>query len=159
MKKIIIAAVSKNNVIGRSDSSIPWHNKEDSKHFKNTTLGFPVIMGRKTFDVLAKPLEGRLNIIITRNNKLIVPFNDVKIFNSINQSLEYCEKESYEKVYIIGGGEIFLQSMPLADEMIISFMKFDAEGDLFFPEIGLNMWKIFSKVEKNTFNIITFVRK
>ena len=92
MKIILIAAVAKNNVIGRSTGEMPWHSKEDFQHFKQTTFGFPIIMGRKSFESLGKPLKGRLNIVLTKNSKLKEKFEEIMIFNSLEQAYEYCER-------------------------------------------------------------------
>ena len=91
MRKIIISAVAKNGVIGRSNGEMPWHVKEEFQHFKNTTLGFPIIMGRKSFDALGKPLNGRLNVVITANQDFTLPFDEVKIFHSLNKAVDYFE--------------------------------------------------------------------
>ncbi|MCL5029266.1 MAG: dihydrofolate reductase [Bacteroidetes bacterium] len=159
MKKIIISAIAKNGVIGRSNGEMPWHSKEEFQHFKSTTFGFPVIMGRVTFETLGKPLKGRLNVIITSNNNLKYDFNDVKIFNSLEQAFEFCESQKFEKVFIIGGGKIYKQAMKYVDEMIISIMNFEAEGDVFFPEINPRNWKIISSEKRNEFEILTYVRR
>jgi len=79
LKKIIIAAVAKNNVIGRSNGEMPWHSKDEFQHFKNTTFGFPVVMGRVTFETLGNPLPGRLNIVLTTNKELKNRFEDILI--------------------------------------------------------------------------------
>jgi len=135
LKIVIIAAVSKNGVIGRTNGEMPWHLKEEFRHFKNTTMGFPIIMGRKTFESLGKPLKGRLNIVVTRNQNLKLEFDEVKKFYSLKESLEYCLSLGKEKVFITGGGEIYNQAIGIADEMILSFLSFDAEGDVYFPKI------------------------
>ena len=142
MKIIIISAVAKNGVIGRSNGEMPWHVKEEFQHFKNTTLGFPIVMGRKTFETLGKPLKGRLNIILTNRKGINYPFEDVKIFHSLNEAYSFCQKENYEKLFVIGGGEIYRQAMDSADEMLISYMNFEAEGDVFFPNIDDEKWKV-----------------
>lgn len=159
MKIIIISAVAKNGVIGRSNGEMPWHVKEEFQHFKNTTFGFPVIMGRKTFETLGKPLKGRLNIILTNKTGKNYPFEDVKIFNSLKEAYSYCEKENYEKAFVIGGGEIYSQALATADELIISYMNFEAEGDVFFPKIESNLWKVESKEKRDEFEIYRYLRK
>lgn len=159
MKKIIISAVAKNGVIGKSNGEMPWHVKEEFKHFKNTTFGFPIVMGRKTFETLGKPLKGRLNCIVTKNKNYRVPFEEVKIFNDLEESFEYLEKANEKKIFIIGGGKIYEQSIYIADEMIISYMNFDAEGDVYFPKIDKNIWKIESKDKRDEFEIFYYVRK
>ncbi len=93
---------------------MPWHVKEEFQHFKQTTLGSAVIMGRKTFETLGKPLKGRENIIVTRNKNFKVDFEETKIFHSLDESINYCKSKKYEKVFIIGGGNIYKQAMPIA---------------------------------------------
>ncbi len=158
MRIIIISAVAQNGVIGRSNGDMPWHIKEEFQHFKNTTLGFPIIMGRKTFESLGKPLKGRLNIVITRDIERTFEFDDVKRFYSLNEAIEFCRTPGKEKIFIIGGGEIFKQGINIADEMIISFLDFEAEGDVFFPKIDEKIWKIESNEKRNKFEIVKYVR-
>jgi len=159
LKIILIAAVAKNNVIGRSTGEMPWHSKEDFQHFKHTTLGLPVIMGRKTFESLGKPLKGRLNIVLTKNLKLKKKFEEILIFDTLKNAYNYCESENHEKIFVIGGGQIFEKAIADADEMIISHMDFNAEGDVFFPKIDLSKWKISSGEKRSEFEIVTYMRK
>ena len=159
MKKIIISAVAKNGVIGRSNGEMPWHVKEEFQHFKNTTLGFPILMGRKSFDTLGKPLKGRLNVVITNNPEYKVPFEEVKIFHSLKNAVDYFESLKQEQIFIIGGGQIYKQAISLADEMIISIMDFEAEGDVFFPVIDEKVWEVKSSEKREQFEIIWYVRK
>jgi dihydrofolate reductase len=158
LKKIIISAISKNGVIGR-DGDLPWHNKEEFNHFKKTTIGFPMIMGRKTFDSLKVPLKDRLHIIVTKNIHLNYSFKEVKIFHSIKDALQFCEEENFEKIFIIGGGEIYRQTINIADELCISIMKMEVEGDTYFPEIDKNIWKEKSREEREEFDIVTYVKR
>ncbi len=158
MKKIIISAIAKNNVIGKSSGEMSWHSKEEFSHFKSTTLGFPIIMGRKTFDSLGKPLKKRLNIVLTSNNKLINDFPEILTFDTLEKAYEFCIKENYEKIFIIGGSQIYNQAIKNADELIISYMKFSAEGDVFFPEIDHFVWEIKSIINKKEFDIYTYTR-
>lgn len=157
MKKIIIAAVAQNGVIGNA-GAIPWHSKEDFKHFKQTTMGFPIIMGRKCFESIKKPLKGRLNIIVTRNSNYKIDGEDVLVMGSINAALQYC-RDKYEKAFIIGGGEIYNQSLKDADEMIISKMKLNVEGDTYFPKIDENEWKAERETDMGEFSVIHYIRK
>ncbi len=157
MKIIIISAVAKNKVIGKSNGEIPWHIKEEFQHFKKTTFGFPIIMGKRTFESLKQPLKGRLNIVITRKKNFIIK-NEIKIFNSIVEALNFCKKLKTEKVFIIGGAEIYKQALTLADEMIISYMNFNADGDIFFPDFNKEDWQIISEEERVQFKIIHYTR-
>lgn len=159
MKIIIISAIAQNGVIGKSNGEMPWHVKEEFQHFKQTTLGSPVIMGRKTFETLGKPLKGRENLIVTRNNDFHLNFEETKIFHSIKDSLKYCESKEYEKAFIIGGGQIYKQALSLADEMILSYMKFEAEGDIFFPEFSDDKWKKISTEDREQFEIVTYIKE
>ena len=159
MKKIIISAVAGNRVIGRSNGEMPWHSKEEFQHFKQTTLGFPIIMGRKTFDALGKPLKGRLNIILTLNSERRYDFDDTKIFNSLENAYSFCEHNNYDKVFIIGGAQIYKKAMLTADEMLISIMNFDADGDVLFPKINDDEWIIESRDKRSEFEILKYVKR
>ncbi|MDR3628578.1 MAG: dihydrofolate reductase [Ignavibacteriaceae bacterium] len=159
MKKIIISAVAKNGVIGKSSGEMSWHSKEEFQHFKSTTFGFPVIMGRVTFETLGKPLKGRLNVVITRNDKLNYDFEELKIVDSLNTAYSFCERQNYDKIFIIGGASIYSQAMETADEMIISIMDFDAEGDVYFPKIDENIWEVTSRDKRNGFEVLFYARK
>ena len=159
MRIIIISAIAQNGVIGKSNGEMPWHEKEEFQHFKQTTFGFPVIMGRKTFETLGKPLKGRENIVVTRNENFKLDFEGTKVINSLKDAVEYCRLKNSEKAFIIGGGEIYNQALLFADEMILSFMKFEVEGDVKFPHINYNSWKVVSKEDREKFEIKRFVRK
>lgn len=155
----VIAAIAKNGVIGRSNGEMPWHVKEEFQHFKSTTLGYPLIMGRKSFDALGKPLKGRLNIVLTKNAGYDPGFKEVVVFNQMEKALEYCKEASYNRAFIIGGGKIFEEYIQLADEMILSFLNFDAVGDVFFPEIDESIWEVTSVDKRNEFDIKYFKKK
>ncbi|HZW38025.1 MAG TPA: dihydrofolate reductase [Ignavibacteriaceae bacterium] len=161
MKKIIIVAVAKNGVIGRKSGEMPWHVKEEFQHFKNTTMSFPIIMGRKTFISLGySPLKGRLNIILSKNKDYKVKSSgDVMVLNSLKEAIKHCEDKNYEKAFIIGGGIVFEEGIELADEMIVSRMKFEAEGDVVFPLIKEALWEVKSIEEHKEFDIYTYVKR
>ena len=159
MKKIIIAALAQNGVIGRTNGEMPWHSKIEFQHFKNTTLGFPVIMGRKSFQSLGVPLKGRLNIVLTSDKELNNKFKDIVVFHKLRDVYSYCNDQKFEKIFLIGGGSLFPLFMIDADEMIISIMDFNAEGDIYFPKIDDNIWMIDSRDKRSGFEIIYYVRK
>jgi dihydrofolate reductase len=159
LRIIIIAAIASNGVIGKENGEMPWHVKEEFQHFKQTTLGFAVIMGRKTFETLGKPLKGRENIIVTGNKDFKAEFEETRIYHSLDESIDYCKSQKFEKVFVIGGGQIYKQAIPIADEMILSFMKFEAEGEVKFPEIKSEIWHIVSTEEREKFEIKKYVRK
>lgn len=155
----IIVAIAKNGVIGKANGEMSWHVKEEFQHFKNTTLGFPIIMGRKTFETLGKPLKGRLNIVVSRNESYKISFDEVVIKTSIDKAVEYCKTFKPEKIFIIGGGEIYRQAISFVDEMIITFMKFEAEGEVKFPKISNDDWNIEKINDQELFEIFRYVRK
>lgn len=158
MLTIIIAAVAKNGVIGK-DGKIPWHSKEELKHFKNTTTGFPVIMGRKTFESIGKPLKQRLNIVITSRNEIQETEGELITFNTIKSALDYCERKGSAKVFIIGGGKIYNEALRFADRMIITEMDIEPEGDVFFPPGCRLDWELTETDLRDEFTIKYYNRK
>jgi dihydrofolate reductase len=155
----IIVAIANNGVIGKSNGEMSWHVKEEFQHFKNTTYGFPIIMGRKTFETLGKPLKGRLNIVVSKNKFYNTSYEDVAVKNSIEEAIEYGKLNKPEKIFIIGGGEIYKQSLPIVDEMIITFMKFEASGDVKFPDFNTYNWNKEKIKDHELFEIFRYVRK
>jgi len=150
MKKIIIAAVAENGVIG-INGRLPWELKSDLEFFKSVTYGYPVFMGFKTFQTLKKPLTGRINIIIS--SKKLGNFDNVYFFDSIEKGLIFAETLNNEKLFIIGGGKIFKQTIDLADVLIISKIKRTYFGDTFFPQIDKNYWELYNKENRIEFEI------
>lgn len=138
MKIIIIAAIADNLVIGNNNSMI-WKLPEDIKRFKKITMGNYVIMGRKTFESIKKPLIGRKNIVITRNNNYI--FNGVKVSQSLDETIFYLKKKNTKKVFIIGGGQIYNQSINIAHTLEITIIHNKFQGDTKFPIILPEVWK------------------
>lgn len=155
----LIVAIAKNGVIGKSNGKMSWHVKEEFQHFKDTTFGYPIIMGRKTFETLGKPLKGRLNIIVTRNKNYKTEFEEVIIKTSLEEAIDYCKSLNPEKIFIIGGAEIYKQSFDKVDEMLISYMKFDADGDVKFPEFDKQKWLAEKISDHDLFEIFRYVRK
>lgn len=154
----MIVAIAKNGVIGKSSGKMSWHVSEEFRHFKNTTKGFPVIMGRKTFETLGKPLKERLNIVLTKNPNYKTQFDEVPVFTSIEQAIKFCEEKKFEKVFVIGGAEIYKLALPIVDEMIISIMKFEAEGDVYFPEFNEADWTKEKIMDKDLFEVYLYRR-
>lgn len=143
MKISVVAAVSENNAIGKNNELL-WHLPADFKHFKNTTSGRFILMGRKTFESFPKPLPNRTHLIITRQKDYPVAENCF-VFQTIEQALEFAKTERQQVVYVIGGGEIYKQTMDVANELIIThvYATFD-DADAFFPEITSD-WKTVSE--------------
>lgn len=137
----IIVAMGRNRVIGK-DNDLIWHLPADLKHFKETTMGKPVIMGRKTFESMGKPLPGRTNIVITRNNQYEA--KGCLVAQSLEKALKRVSGEA--EVFIAGGGEIYREAMPLADRMHITIIDHSFEGDTYFPEFSKKEWKIIEEI-------------
>lgn len=134
---IIIAAVSENNALGK-DNDLVWHLPDDFKRFKQLTSGHYIVMGRKTFESFPKPLPNRTHVIVTRQ-KNYSP-EGCLIANTLHEALQLCPKN--EDTYVIGGGEIYKQSIPFADELEITRVHHTFEADTFFPEIDSSIWKL-----------------
>jgi dihydrofolate reductase len=136
----LVAAVAANGIIG-AGNRMPWHLPEDLKHFKELTLGHPVIMGRKTFEsilaALGKPLPGRENIVVSRTPGLEI--EGVGIASSIEGALAFCIGEPV--VFVIGGGEIYRGALPLADGIVMTEIRKDYEGDTKFPDFDRSAFR------------------
>lgn len=131
-----IAAMSENRMIGQ-DNKLPWHVPEDLKHFKDTTRGKPIIMGRKTFESLGcKPLPGRKNIILTRSENYVV-HEGVYVFSKLENAIEEAKKDEKDEVFIGGGEEIYRLAMPLTDRIYLTIIHTTVDGDAKFPEVDL----------------------
>ncbi len=136
-----IVAVSENNAIGR-DNNLPWSLPDDLKFFKHTTLGKPVVMGRKTYEALGKPLPGRLNIVLSHSKDLQLP-EGVLLYNDVNDAIKQLEADAVDEAFIIGGGIIFEHAMPLADRLYITKVHTEIpDADAFFPVIDHTHWKL-----------------
>ncbi|MBU2916716.1 type 3 dihydrofolate reductase [Psychrosphaera sp. F3M07] len=130
MTKIsLIAAMAKDRVIGK-DNDMPWHLPADLKHFKKVTLGKPVIMGRRTFESIGRPLPGRKNIVITRNQQWT--HEGVEVVSSTELAMSLVA--GVDEVMIIGGGKIYEQFLPQADILYLTFIDLDVDGDTRFPD-------------------------
>ncbi|WGL15958.1 dihydrofolate reductase [Microbulbifer bruguierae] len=133
----MIVAMARNNAIGR-ENTLPWKISGDLQFFKRTTLGKPVLMGRKTFESIGRPLPGRENIVITRNPAWCT--NGVRVVSSLGQALalaqQLAQHDGAEEVMVIGGAEIYRQAMPLARRLYITEVDAEVEGDAFFPALG-----------------------
>ena|SRR5476649_2186505 len=137
-----IVAASTNNVIGKNNQLL-WNLPNDMKFFKNTTWAMPVLMGRKTFESLGKPLPGRLNIIITRKNDW-QPEGAV-IVHSIQEAVTIASAADYKEAFIIGGGELFKEGMPVVDRIYLTRVDAVLEGDAFFPVMDAKDWQMVSE--------------
>ena len=136
----LLVAMAKNRVIGR-DNKLPWHLPDDLKHFKFLTMGKTIVMGRKTYESIGKPLPGRVNIIITRQEGYEVP--GATVVSSIDDALLMCEKirSINGENFIIGGEELYRQTLKICQRIYITEIQRDFEGDVYFPEVDPNEWE------------------
>ncbi len=139
-KIALIAALSKNHVIGK-DNQLPWTLPNDLQHFKSLTLHKPIVMGRKTFESIGRPLPKRRNIIITRQKDFQVQGGEV--FHSMDSALTALQDEA--EIMIIGGATLYQQTLAKADILYLTIVDTEIAGDAFFPEWNSNEWKILSE--------------
>lgn len=138
----VIVAASENNVIGR-ENQLPWHLPADLKYFKQTTMGKPVIMGRKTFESVGRPLPGRPNIVITRQPDY--SREGIIVTASLEAALEAARTFNTGEVFVTGGSEIFKQALPLLVQRVyLTRVHADVEGDAYFPVLSPEQWKLVS---------------
>ncbi|MFS0672625.1 dihydrofolate reductase [Ornithinibacillus sp. 179-J 7C1 HS] len=150
----LLFAMDRNQVIG-ANNDLPWHLPNDLKFFKEKTTGRTIIMGRKTFDSIGRALPNRRNIVLSKSD-IELPLG-VELIQDINSILTMDKKNSEEELFIIGGGGIFEQILPFADRMYITLIEEEFNGDVFFPDFSLEMWKETSRVkgikdEKNPYD-------
>jgi len=142
MKIVLVAAIGENNVIGR-DGQLPWRLKSDLKHFRELTIGKPVVMGRKTFESIGKPLAGRTNIVLTRDLSVKVPGG--ALATSLDAALGYARddarKRGVDEIMVIGGSDVFADTLPLAHRLEITHVHAAPEGDAYFPPIDPAVWR------------------
>ena len=147
----LIAALDKNNLIG-ADNGMPWHLPADFKHFKEITMGKPIVMGRKTFESIGRPLPGRQNIVISRKG---FSADGIVTVDSIDAALQLVK--DVDEVMIVGGANIYGQLIDKADRLYLTHVDAECEGDAWFPEFDSMLWKVTNesfvkKDEKNNFN-------
>ena len=135
----LIVATSENNVIGK-DNKLPWCLPSDLRYFKNQTWGMPVLMGRKTFESLGKPLPGRKSIVITHNKEW--SSKGVSVVNSLDRAIQKATEFGAKEIFVIGGAEIFKASILKADRIYLTRIHHQFEGDVFFPKFDEKAWQL-----------------
>jgi dihydrofolate reductase len=182
MKTIIIAAMTRDRVIGR-EGGVPWHEPEDLRHFKRTTTGHAVIMGRKTFESISGPLPNRRNIVVTRNpdykppepkpptpdprspivnreSSIVNRQSSIDIVHSLDEALGLCRDRNEEKAFIVGGAQIYELALPIADEMIITRIdRDDVTGDTYFPVWYPDDWEALPSSGSASLTVARYRRK
>jgi dihydrofolate reductase len=153
----MIVARSRNHVIGK-DNQMPWKISADLQFFKKVTMGYPIIMGRKTWESIGRPLPGRRNIVVSRNSDYQA--NGAELVSSLDQALQ--SLRDFERVFVIGGQQLFNQAFPLADQLFITEIELEVEGDTFFEVPDPQNWKIVEKTEASEgdiqFSYVTLTR-
>jgi len=164
---MMIAGVAENGVIG-ANSDMPWHISSDLKYFKRLTMGKPVIMGRKTFGTLGKPLPGRPNIVITRDTSFSAEGIDVahSLDEAMNCARAHAGRLGEKTIVIMGGGQIYHEAMPFADRLEITEIAASPEGDTRFPDIDPARWREAARVkgerterDSADFTFVTYLRR
>lgn len=133
----LLAALADNRVIGQSGRGLPWSLPADLAHFKRRTMGHSMVMGRRTWDAIGRPLPGRRSIVITRDAGWTA--EGAERVADLDAAIAACAGEA--EVFIIGGGEIFAMALPRADRLALTFVHMQAEGDVLFPEIEWSQWR------------------
>jgi len=150
----LVVAAADNNAIGK-DNKLLWHLPGDMKFFKNITWAMPVVMGRKTFESLGKPLTGRLNVVITSNKKWQQP--GVTAADSLHDAIQRAEEMKCNETFVIGGGQIYREAFEIADRIYLTRVHTNPEADTFFPAIDEHEWQMIfqkdiAKNEKHAFD-------
>lgn len=166
MEIAMIAAVAENGVIGK-DNDLVWSLPDDMKYFMNTTKGHYIILGRKNYDSLPpkyRPLPNRTNVVVTRQKEL--DLEGAQVVHTMKEAVEFCRKNGQEKVFVIGGGQIYQQALPFTDTLYITEIHQSFDGDTYFPEIDMSEWSEVSREPHGTderhlhpFDFVIYKRK
>ena len=163
MQKNIIVAIADNNAIGKNNELL-WHISDDLRFFKRQTLGWPVIMGRKTFESIGRALPGRVNIVISRG---FTTGEEVAVVGSLEDAFQLAESTNLEKCYVMGGGQIYAQALEFADRLVVTHVHTVIEdADTFFPQIDPSVWAVEQRSELftdessgYTFEFVDYLRR
>ncbi|BCK88445.1 IS1595 family transposase ISSsu9 [Sideroxyarcus emersonii] len=161
MSLSIIVAMARNRTIG-VNNMLPWHCPEDLKHFKALTMGHHMIMGRKTFDSIGKPLPGRTTVVVTRNTDLAI--SGCVVVHSLQEAIAACAGD--QEIFVVGGAELYRQALPLMDTLYITEIQQDVEGDAHFPAFSMADWEETSRDARSqetpqplNYHFVTYRRK
>ena len=135
MKISLIVAMAKNRVIG-ADGRIPWHLPNELKLFKSLTMGHHIVMGRKTYESIDRLLPGRTTVIVTRQRDYKVP--GAVVAHSVKEALDACKGD--EEAFVIGGADLFRETLPIADRLYLTVVDAEPAGDVFMPELDMTQW-------------------
>jgi dihydrofolate reductase len=149
----VLAAMTSARVIGRNNQ-LPWHIPEELSLFRRLTMGSTLIMGRRTFQAIGRPLPGRRNIVVSRN---LPPTAGIEICDNFLQALRLAVGD--QEVFVIGGRRIFSEALPLADYLRISWLHQDYEGDVYFPHLDQDAWRVLERQEADEFTHLLYRRQ
>ena len=157
MKISLIAAISENRAIGYHNK-LPWRIPEDMKRFRRLTMGHHIIMGRKTFDSIGKPLKGRVSVILS--HKISLEQSHCIVTGSLDQAIEYCNQKKEDEAFIIGGGSVFREALEraLPDTVYLTQIHKVCRGDVFFPTIDTRKYGLKNTEEKKEYSFISYVK-
>ena len=152
MRVTLLAAVARNGVIGRG-GGLPWHLPADLAHFKRTTMGHTIVMGRRTYDSIGSPLPGRVTVVVTRR-----PAWRVDGFSSAASLEQALALATGDEVFVVGGGQLYREAMPLADRILLSEVPDSPDGDTWFPDVDPAVWHETGRTPAKGFDIVTYER-
>jgi len=143
MKLSLLVAVSENNVIGR-DGDLPWHLSADLRRFKRVTMGHVILMGRKTWESIGRPLPGRISIVISRQADYETGFDEVPVATNLDEALAHARRVAGDttEVFVIGGARIYAMIFSCVEQLLLTRVHAEVEGDVFFPEVNWDQWRL-----------------
>ena len=156
MNIALIVAMSEDGTIG-DKGKIPWHIREDLQRFKRLTMGHPIIMGRKTYESIGKPLPGRTNIVLTQNSSFTTPPEVLK-FTRLDNALDHCRKQNDDRVFIIGGSKIYQSALSLADKLFVTEVHQRVNGDTKFPNYDRQEWQETAREDGTEYSFVEYTR-
>ena len=157
MKISLIVAISEDGTIG-DKGKIPWHIREDLQRFKRLTMGHPIIMGRRTYESIGKPLPGRTNIVLTQNPKFATP-PEMLTFASLDAALDHCRGQNQDSVFIVGGSKIYQLALPLADKLFVTEVHQRIDGDTKFPDYDRREWTETTREDGPDYAFVEYARQ
>jgi dihydrofolate reductase len=155
MSVTLLAAVGANRVIGR-DNDLPWRLPEDLAHFKAVTMGHTLVMGRRTFDSIGRPLPGRRTVVVTRQPDWT--HEGVAVAHSLPEALRLADADGDTEVFVVGGGQVYAEALPVATRLLLTEVEQSPEGDTLFPEVDAADWSETARDQREGFAFVTYQR-
>jgi dihydrofolate reductase len=152
----VVAAVARNGVIG-ADGGLPWHLPDDLRLFKETTLGHVLVMGRRTYESIGRPLPGRTTVVVTRRKDWLPGAEEVLVAHGMRDALERARAID-DEIFVVGGGELYAAALPHADRLVITFVEQEPEGDTTFPDVDWSDWREIAREPGDGWVRVTYER-